>query len=197
MNWPSNRSRLASLRLPVALTNRNPRRIHWALTETVAECFVQAHTPSKSDVDDAQWLQRLHACGLLRARFHPGRDIEKQRSYLRARKKQTDYVTAHIQHMQKALTFMNIQLHHVIATITGITGITGMRIIRAVVDGERDPDKLVAMCDVRCKESHETIPGDLVENYHPERACALMQALALYGFYRQCIDVPQNISLRG
>ena len=101
----------------------------------------------KSDVNDAQWLQRLHACGLLRASFRPGRDIAELRAYLRSREKHTDYAAAHIQHMQKALTFMNIQLHHVIATITGVTG---MRIIRAIVAGERDPDKLAAMRDARC-----------------------------------------------
>jgi hypothetical protein len=88
----------------------------------------------KSDVNDAQWLQRLHACGLLRASFRPGRDIAELRACLRAREKHSDYAAAHIQHMQKALTFMNIQLHHVIATITGVTG---MRIIRAIVAGER------------------------------------------------------------
>jgi len=139
----------------------------------------------KSDVNDAQWLQRLHACGLLRASFRPGRDIAELRAYLRARERHTDYAAAHIQHMQKALTFMNIQLHHVIATITGVTG---MRIIRAIVDGERDPEKLAAMRDVRCKESIETIRAALVGNYQPEHVFALKQALALYDFYQRCID---------
>ncbi|WP_198291313.1 IS110 family transposase [Methylosarcina fibrata] len=61
----------------------------------------------KSDVNDAQWLQRLHACGLLRASFRPGRDIAALRAYLRHRERLLDYTAAHIQHMQKALTFMN------------------------------------------------------------------------------------------
>lgn len=139
----------------------------------------------KSDVNDAQWLQRLHACGLLRASFRPGRDIAELRAYLRAREKHTDYAAAHIQHMQKALTFMNIQLHHVLATITGVTG---MRIIRAIVAGERDPDVLAAMRDVRCKESVETIRDAMVGNYQPEHVFALKQALALYDFYQHCID---------
>jgi hypothetical protein len=68
---------------------------------------------------------------------------------LRAREKPTDYAAAHIRHM-KALTFTNLQLHHGIASITGVTG---MNIIRAIVAGERDPDKLAAMRDVRCKET--------------------------------------------
>lgn len=139
----------------------------------------------KSDVNDAQWLQRLHACGLLRASFRPGRDIAELRSYLRIREKHTDYAAAHIQHMQKALTYMNIQLHHVIATITGVTG---MRIIRAIVAGEHDPDRLAAMRDVRCKESVETVRSALVGNYQPEHLFALKQSLALYDFYQQCID---------
>ena len=139
----------------------------------------------KSDVNDAQWLQRLHACGLLRASFRPGRDIAELRAYLRAREKHTDYAAAHIQHMQKALTFMNIQLHHVLATITGVTG---MRIIRAIVGGERDPDVLAAMRDVRCKESVETIRDAMVGNYQPEHVFALKQALGLYDFYQRCID---------
>lgn len=139
----------------------------------------------KSDVNDAQWLQRLHACGLLRASFRPGRDIAELRAYLRVRERHTDYAAAHIQHMQKALTFMNIQLHHVVATITGVTG---MRIIRAIVAGERDPDKLAAMRDVRCKESTETIRSALVGNYQPEHLFALKQALALYDFYQDRID---------
>ncbi|HEX8884262.1 MAG TPA: IS110 family transposase [Noviherbaspirillum sp.] len=139
----------------------------------------------KSDVNDAQWLQRLLACGLLRASFRPGRAIAELRAYLRARERHTDYAAAHIQHMQKALTFMNIQLHHVIASITGATG---MSIIRAIVAGERDPDKLAAMRDVRCKESQETIRSALVGNYQPEHLFALKQALALYDFYQHCIE---------
>lgn len=138
----------------------------------------------KSDVNDAQWLQRLHACGLLRASFRPGRDIAALRAYLRMRERHTDYAAAHIQHMQKALTFMNIQLHHVIASITGVTG---MKIIRAIVAGERDPAKLAAMRDVRCKETEETIRAALVGNYQPEHVFALKQALALYDFYQDCI----------
>lgn len=139
----------------------------------------------KSDVNDAQWLQRLHACGLLRASFRPGRDIAELRTYLRTRERHTDYAAAHIQHMQKALTFMNLQLQHVISDITGVTG---MKIIRAIVAGERDPDKLAALRDVRCKESISTVRSALIGNYQPEHIFTLTQALALYDFYQQKID---------
>lgn len=139
----------------------------------------------KSDVNDAQWLQRLHACGLLRASFRPGRDIAALRVYLRSRERHLDYAAAHIQHMQKALTFMNLQLHH---AISDITGATGMKIIRAIVAGERDPDLLAAMRDTRCKADVETVRAALVGNYQPEHIFTLTQALALYDFYQRCVD---------
>ncbi len=139
----------------------------------------------KSDVNDAQWLQRLHACGLLRASFRPGRDVAALRVYLRLRERHLDYAAAHIQHMQKALTFMNLQLHHVVATVTGVTG---MNIIRAIVAGERDPQVLAQMRDVRCKASQETVRAALMGNYQPEHVFALTQALALYDFYQTRVD---------
>jgi len=138
----------------------------------------------KSDVNDAQWLQRLHACGLLRASFRPGREIAALRAYLRSRERHLDYAAAHIQHLQKALTFMNLQLHHVISDITGVTG---LKIIRAIVNGVRDPDELAAMRDIRCKAGVETVRAALVGNYQPEHVFALKQALSLYDFYQQCV----------
>lgn len=139
----------------------------------------------KSDINDAQWLQRLHACGLLRASFRPGRDIAALRAYLRVRERHTDYAAAHIQHMQKALTLMNLQLHHVVADITGATG---MQIIRAIADGQRDPEVLASMRDRNCRSSAETIRAAMVGNYQPEHVFALQQALALYDFYQARID---------
>ena len=134
----------------------------------------------KSDINDAQWLQRLHACGLLRASFRPEHHIAALRAYLRLRERHLDYAAAHIQHMQKALTLMNLQLQHVVSDVTGVTG---MRIIRAIVSGQRDPDVLAAMRDVRCRASVATIRAALVGNYQPEHVFALTQALALYDFY--------------
>lgn len=136
----------------------------------------------KSDVNDAQWLQRLHACGLLRASFRPTRDIAALRAYMRIRDRHLEYAAAHMQHMQKALTHMNLQLHHVISDISGVTG---LRIVRAIVAGERDPDVLAAMRDVRCRESVQTIRAAMVGNYQPEHVFALAQALALFDFYQE------------
>ena len=138
----------------------------------------------KSDVNDAQWLQRLHSCGLLRASFQPARDVAALRAYLRLRERHLDYSAAHIQHMQKALTLMNLQLHHVVSDVTGVTG---MRIIRAIVAGQRDVATLASMKDVRCKASEATIQSALIGNYQAEHLFALTQALALYDFYQQRI----------
>ena len=98
------------------------------------------HVPGrKTDVSDAQWLQRLHSYGLLRASFQPKGQIAELRAYVRQRERLLEYAASHIQHMQKALTEMNLQLHHVVADITGATG---LRIIRAILAGERDPKEI-------------------------------------------------------
>lgn len=145
----------------------------------------------KSDVNDAQWLQRLHACGLLRASFFPSRDIAALRAYMRIRNRHLEYAAAHMQHMQKALTLMNLQLHHVLSDISGVTG---LKIIRAIVAGERNPDALASMRDVRCRESLQTIRAALVGNYQPEHVFALSQALALFDSYQERIrDCDQQI----
>jgi transposase len=92
-----------------------------------------------------------------------------------------EYAASHVQHMQKALMQMNLQLHHVVSDITGVTG---MRILRAIVGGERDLDALVAFRDVRCKSSIETIREALTGNYQPEHLFALRQAIELYDTYQ-------------
>lgn len=135
----------------------------------------------KTDVNDAQWLQQLHQYGLLRASFRPREAVVRLRAYLRHRERLIDYAASHIQHMQKALMQMNVQLHHV---VTDITGVTGMKIIRAIVDGVRDPAALAENRDVRCKESLETIREALTGNYLPEHVFALRQALELYQFHQ-------------
>jgi transposase len=140
------------------------------------------HVPGrKTDVSDAQWLQRLHEYGLLRASFRPQAEIAGLRAYLRQRERLLDYAASHIQHMQKALMQMNLQLHHV---VTDITGVTGMAIIRAIVAGERDPNVLAAHRDRRCHATVETVCQALVGNYREEHVFALTQALELYDAYQ-------------
>ncbi|MER9121036.1 IS110 family transposase [Mesorhizobium sp. M0954] len=135
----------------------------------------------KSDVSDAEWLQRLHKYGLLRASFRPTGEIATLQSYLRQRERLLDAAATHIQHMQKALTEMNLQLHHV---VTDVTGATGLRIMRALVGGERDPDKLAPYRDPHCKASAETLRAALVGNDREEHVFALAQALELYEIYQ-------------
>ncbi len=140
------------------------------------------HGPGrKTDVSDAQWLQRLHEYGLLRASFRPQAEIAGSRAYLRQRERLLDYAAAHIQHMQKALTQMNLQLHHVISDITGVTG---MAIIRAIVAGERNPTVLASHRERGCHASIETMCQALVGNYREEHVFALTQALELYDVYQ-------------
>lgn len=121
------------------------------------------HVPGrKTDVSDAQWLQRLHSFGLLRASFQPKGQIAELRAYVRQRERLLEYAASHIQHMQKALTEMNLQLHHVVADITGATG---LRIIRAILAGERDPEALACLRHYSCHSSAETIAKALTGSY--------------------------------
>src|SRR6201998_2776635 len=141
------------------------------------------HVPGrKTDVSDAQWLQRLHSYGLLRASFRPKGEIVELRAYLRQRERLLEYAASHIQHMQKALTEMNLQLHHVVADITGATG---LRIIRAILAGERDPEALARLRHYSCHSSIETIEKALTGSYRAEHLFALEQALTLYDAYHE------------
>ncbi|WP_095090405.1 IS110 family transposase [Mesorhizobium sophorae] len=135
----------------------------------------------KTDVSDAAWLRQLHSYGLLRGSFRPDAEIATLRAYLRQRERLVEYAAAHIQHMQKALMEMNLQLHHVVSDITGATG---MRIIRAIVAGEPNPDVLATYRDVRCHSSIETIRAALVGNDRDEHVFALTQSLELYDTYQ-------------
>lgn len=143
------------------------------------------HVPGrKSDVNDAQWLQQLHQFGLLRGSFRPKQQIVTLRSYLRQRERLVDYAASHVQHMQKALDQMNVQLHHVVSDITGVTG---MAIIRSIIAGVHDPAQLAGHRDVRCKASIETITRALEGNYRDEHVFVLQQSLELYDCYQRLI----------
>ena len=151
----------------------------------------------KTDVNDAQWLQQLHEHGLLRGSFRPREQLVQLRAYLRHRERLIEYAASHIQHMQKALMQMNVQLHHV---VTDITGVTGMKIIRDIVSGVRDPQVLALRRDARCKASVATIQQALTGNYRPEHILALRHALELYEFHQKKVsecDVEVESVLRG
>ena len=135
----------------------------------------------KSDVLDCQWLQQLHTYGLLRGAFRPADQVCALRAYVRQRGTLVRISASHIQHMQKALAQMNLQLHNVVSDVTGMTG---MRIIKAILAGERNPKTLAKLRDKRCKNDEETIARSLHGNYRPEHLFSLKQAVELHEFYQ-------------
>jgi len=131
----------------------------------------------KTDVNDAQWLQQLHQFGLLRGSFRPAKHVVRVRALIRHRESLVDAAGACIQRMQKAMMQMNVQLHHVVADITGVTG---LRIIRDSVAGVHDPARLAAHRDVRGKHTSETIRQALMGHDQAEHLFTLRQTLELY-----------------
>jgi transposase len=135
----------------------------------------------KSDVSDCQWIQYLHSVGLLNASFRPPDKICVLRSLWRHRESLVQMASEHIQHMQKALSQMNLQLHHVLSDITGVSGIA---ILDAILAGERDPARLASRCNRRVRSPRETVAKSLEGDYRSEHLFALRQSLAAYRFYR-------------
>ena len=138
----------------------------------------------KTDVLDAQWIQRLHSYGLLRGSFRPPDAILALRAYWRQRQMQVRYAASHVQHMQKAMEQMNVKLTEVVSSITGLTG---MLIIKAILDGERDPVKLAKLRDERCHSSEDEIALALQGTWRPEHLFELRQAYDLYQFHHKQI----------
>src|SRR5215475_3612708 len=138
----------------------------------------------KSDVKDCEWLQQLHSVGLLRASFRPAAAIVPLRSFMRQRETLVEELTVHILRMQKALTQMNVMLHVV---VTDITGETGLKIVRHILAGERDPERLAAHRNYRCHASTAEIVAALTGNYRAEHLFALKQNFAAYEFLLQQI----------
>lgn len=139
----------------------------------------------KTDVLDCQWLQQLHTYGLLQGAFRPGYQICELRAYVRQRDMLIAYAAKHIQHMQKSLEQMNIKLTEVISDITGTTG---MKIIRAIIGGERNPKKLARLRDPRCKNGIDVIAKALHGTWKTEHIFTLQQAVELFDFYKKQID---------
>jgi transposase len=138
----------------------------------------------KTDVEDCQWIQHLHACGLLRGSFRPVDEVCAIRSLWRHRDNLIELATIHLQHMQKALDQMNVQLHHVISDLAGTTGLA---IVDSILDGQRDPAKLAELRDWRIRASKETIMKSLVGDYREEHIFTLRQSLESYRHYQDQI----------
>ena len=157
-------------------------------------CLVNAqhvrHVPGrKSDVQDCQWLQFLHSVGLLHASFRPALEVCAIRTLLRHRDSLVQVACAHLLRLQKALDQMNVQLHR---AVTDITGTTGLTILDAIVAGERDPQKLAAHRDPRCKKSVAQIAAALKGDWKVEQLFVLRQALAAWRYHHQLADECQQ-----
>jgi transposase len=139
----------------------------------------------KTDVKDCQWIQQLHSYGLLNRCFIAEELVQELRSYQRIREDHIRSASMHINHMQKCLILMNVRLKEVLSQIHGASG---MRIIRAILVGERDAEKLTEMCHTSIlKTKRSLVIKSLKGHYHPSGLFGLEQAVKCYDFYKQQI----------
>ena len=147
----------------------------------------------KSDVQESQWLMKLHTYGLLRNSFRPSLEIRTMRTYWRQRKDLVQSAGRHIQRMQKTLTQMNIQMANVLSDVSGVTG---QAIIRAILAGERDPQKLAAFRDPRVKASEKEIARSLEGNWQEDLLFVLKQEQVSYEFcQKQVAECDRQLEL--
>jgi transposase len=142
-------------------------------------------TGRKEDDSDATWIHQLHSCGLLRASFQPDNMTRTLRSMVRHRRNLVDTTSEYINRMQKTLELMNIKLHTVISDIDGKSG---LKIIEAILAGERNPEVLADLRDVRIKASREDIIKSLEGYWSKEHLFSLKQCYQLYCTHRQMIN---------
>lgn len=136
----------------------------------------------KTDMADCQWLATLHAHGLLRSGFVPPADIRQLQDYLRLREDHISLAASHVQHMQKALERMNVKFHDVISDLSGVSG---MKVVRAIVAGQHEPEQLLALCDVQIRKNKaERVLESLRGTWSAEHLFALRHALAAWDFYQ-------------
>ena len=139
----------------------------------------------KTDILDCQWIQRLHAYGLLKGSFRPPESVRALRGYHRQRQTLIRYSASHVQHMQKALEQMNVKLTEVLADIAGVTGLA---IIDAVLQGQRDPKSLAGLASPKCAKSRDEFALALEGVWQPEHLFGLRQSRELFRFHQQLID---------
>ena len=136
----------------------------------------------KTDMKDCQWGATLHAHGLLQAGFVPPAQIRRLQDYLRLRADHLTSAAANVQHQQKALERMNIKLHDVISSLVGVSG---TKVIEAILAGERDPDRLLALCDVQIqKKKAQQVKESLRGTWAEEHLFALRQAVENWQHYQ-------------
>ncbi len=151
---------------------------------TAAKFARQIQGRPKTDKRDCQWIQRLHKHGLLPAIFQPDETTQTLRDYVRQRANLVRLSGQHIQRMQKALELMNLKLTKVLGDVTGVTG---LKIIRAILDGERDPQQLARLRDRRCKHTAAEIATALDGRYRAEHVTELRCCLTLWQKYQEVI----------
>jgi len=139
----------------------------------------------KSDVQECQWLRRLHTYGLLRRCFQPTEAIRAVRTVWRLRDQEVKEAGRAVQHMQRALIQMNVQLHN---AISDLSGVTGQAIVRAIVAGQRDPVQLAALRDRRIQASEQEIVNSLRGDWKEDVLFELQQAVEAYDFHRRQIE---------
>jgi transposase len=138
----------------------------------------------KTDVWDCRWLRKLHTFGMLRGCFLPPSSVTELRTYWRHRATLVENASEHVLRMQKALEQMNLQLHKVISDITGVTG---MKILRAIVSGERDARVLARLRHGGVKASGEEVVASLTGHFRAEHLFTLKQELSAYDFIHRQI----------
>src|SRR5262249_31185260 len=138
----------------------------------------------KSDVQESQWLLKLHTYGLLRNSFHPDAEIRVTRTYWRQRSDHVRTLSTCIQRVQKKLRQMNILLVNVISDLSGWTG---MRIVRAILAGERDPQALAALCHPGIRATRDAVAKSLEGTWQPDLVFVLQQEVAMYDAYQERI----------
>lgn len=143
----------------------------------------------KTDVADCQWIQQLHTYGLLEGAFRPAEETVALRTYMRQRETLTQQSSDQIRRLQKALRQMNLLLDNVVSDIDGVTG---MKIIRAIIEGERDSTVLAKCRDGRCKKSEKEIAASLEGHYREEHLFSLRQTVELYDIYQQKVAACDN-----
>lgn len=154
---------------------------------------VQKVPGRKSDVLDCQWLQRLHEAGLLHASFRPAEAICAVRALLRHRGNLVSQAASHLQLMQKALTEMNLHLHHVLSDLAGVSG---LRILDALLAGERDARTLAALRDPSCKTEFAKVVKALEGDWRPELLFVLRQAREAFRYvHSQLAECDREVEL--
>lgn len=139
----------------------------------------------KTDMADCQWIATLHAHGLLTSGFVPPAEIRQLQDYMRLREDHIAMASSHVQHMQKAMERMNIKLHDVISDITGVSG---LRVMRAILAGEREPKVLLTLCDTQIqKKKGDRVLEALRGTWQREHLFALRHAMDAWDFYQQQI----------